>query len=243
VRPGRRADLQVCVRPGRRADLPPSPRLRRTAVALAEAGQVCLLQSPACMITDRPRRLEGFSYVGLQRYFVTTCTAYRQPIFSDAAIANETHERILDTSREFEFAIAAYCFMPDHLHLLLMAQSEQSDLPRLMKQAKQVTGFDYRRQHENRCGNRVITIGSCAMMRRRWPSCGTSWRIRFAPDSQRNWASGHRLDPMCTRGRSRLRRGTISRPKGLHYNYPVCTTTIQRRQRSGNRISATVGHT
>src|SRR5204862_6227293 len=32
------------------------------------------------------------------------------------------------------------------------------------------------------------------------------------------------------RGRSCFRRGTIGRPKGLHYNYPVCTTTIQRHE-------------
>ena len=77
------------------------------------------------MITNRPRRLEGVSYVGLHRYFVTTCTAYRRPIFNESLVAKEV----------------------DHLHLLLMAQSEQSDLPRFMKHAKQVTGFDYRRQH------------------------------------------------------------------------------------------------
>jgi putative transposase len=99
------------------------------------------------MMTNRPRRLDGVSYVGLHRYFVTTCAAYRRPIFNESLVAKEVDERILQVSAEFEFAIAAYCFMPDHLHLLLMAQSEQSDLPRFMKQAKQVTGFDYRRQH------------------------------------------------------------------------------------------------
>jgi putative transposase len=99
------------------------------------------------MITNRPRRLESVSYVGLHRYFVTTCTAYRRTIFNESPVAKEADERILHVSAEFEFAVAAYCFMPDHLHLVLMAQSEQSDLPRFMKQAKQVTGFDYRRRH------------------------------------------------------------------------------------------------
>jgi hypothetical protein len=39
------------------------------------------------MITSRPRRLAGVSYVGFQRYFVTTCTAFRKPIFADNTIA------------------------------------------------------------------------------------------------------------------------------------------------------------
>jgi putative transposase len=99
------------------------------------------------MIAHRSRRLDGVSYVGLARYFVTTCTAYRRPIFTDASIANDAYERVRHVSREFQFAILVYCFMPDHAHLLLIAQSERSDLKRFMKKAKQVTGFHYRRQH------------------------------------------------------------------------------------------------
>ncbi len=34
--------------------------------------------------------------------------------------------------------------MPDHVHLLLIAQSEDADLTRFVKHAKQVTGFAYR---------------------------------------------------------------------------------------------------
>src|ERR1051326_7068344 len=99
------------------------------------------------MITDRPRRLEGFRYIGFQRYFVTTCTAYRQPVFSDAAIARQAHDTFRELSTRFEFAIVGYCFMPDHVHLVLIADSAQSDLPRYMKVAKQATGSEYRRRH------------------------------------------------------------------------------------------------
>jgi REP element-mobilizing transposase RayT len=71
------------------------------------------------MITDRPHRLTGVSYVGFQRYFVTTCTAFRKTLFNDHALATEVIQQILQLSREFEFAVVAYCVMPDHLHLLL----------------------------------------------------------------------------------------------------------------------------
>jgi putative transposase len=99
------------------------------------------------MITNRPRRLTGVSYVGFQRYFVTTCTAFRNDVFYDYALGTETIQQILRLSREFEFALVAYCLMPDHLHLLAEGRSEQADLERFVKQAKQDTGFAFRRTH------------------------------------------------------------------------------------------------
>ena len=37
--------------------------------------------------------------------------------------------------------------MPDHLHLLVIGDSEQSDLREFVRRFKQVTGFAYRREH------------------------------------------------------------------------------------------------
>jgi putative transposase len=99
------------------------------------------------MITNRPRRLQGVSYVGFQRYFVTTCTAFRRSVFTDMALATDTIQQILQLAREFEFAVVAYCVMPDHLHLLLEGQSEQADLERFVIRVKQNTGFAFRRTH------------------------------------------------------------------------------------------------
>jgi putative transposase len=96
------------------------------------------------VITDRPKRLTGVSYVGLQRYFVTACTAFRKPIFKDDTVATQVISRILATGDRFGFAVVAYCAMPDHVHLLLIAQSEDADFTRFVRQAKQTTGFWYR---------------------------------------------------------------------------------------------------
>jgi len=101
------------------------------------------------MITDRPRRLIGVPYVGLQRYFVTACSSHRRPVFSERQVATETLTRILDTARELQFAVVAYCLMPDHVHLLVVAESEQCDLERFVKRFKQLTGYSYRRTHED----------------------------------------------------------------------------------------------
>jgi len=55
------------------------------------------------MITDRPRRLTGASYAGLQRYSVTFCTAFRKPIFDDHAVGRDAASQILQTARESQF--------------------------------------------------------------------------------------------------------------------------------------------
>jgi putative transposase len=43
------------------------------------------------------------------------------------------------------FRLLAYCFMPDHLHLLVEG-SGASDLARFIKAFKQETSFDYKRR-------------------------------------------------------------------------------------------------
>jgi putative transposase len=47
------------------------------------------------------------------------------------------------------FAILAYCFMPDHLHLLVEGTSEDSDLLAFVHTLKQRTAYEYRRSHSD----------------------------------------------------------------------------------------------
>ncbi len=44
-------------------------------------------------------------------------------------------------------ALVAYCFMPDHVHLLVYGTSETSDLRAFVVDFKKVTGFEYRQRH------------------------------------------------------------------------------------------------
>src|SRR3954452_9272836 len=99
------------------------------------------------MITCRPRRLDRVSYVGFQRYFVTTCTAFRRRHFSDLDLGRVTATQILQSAGHHDFDVIAYCLMPDHVHLLLASKSESADLARFVKYAKQITGFRYRQSN------------------------------------------------------------------------------------------------
>jgi len=48
-------------------------------------------------------------------------------------------------ARSTGFGLLAYCFMPDHLHLLVEAP-EGGDLARFIKVFKQASSFDYKRR-------------------------------------------------------------------------------------------------
>ena len=100
---------------------------------------------PSGVHTDRPHRLKGVSYIGFQRYFLTTCTAFRKQIFNAANVVGDVHHELQQCAEALEFEITAYCFMPDHLHALLTAASQQSDFCGLVRRFKQVSGFHYKK--------------------------------------------------------------------------------------------------
>ena len=89
----------------------------------------------------RPRRLTHYSYTGPQQYFLTICTFERRRHFVSRATVSIVNEQFLRTATDFEFAILAYCFMPDHLHLLVEGVSERSNLPQFVSLGKQRAAF------------------------------------------------------------------------------------------------------
>src|SRR5439155_11397867 len=75
-------------------------------------------------MSDRPHRRPDFSYGGIHQYSLTFCTLQRHRVFVTAVIVEGSLDKISRAARDHEFAILAYCFMPDHLHLLVEALSE-----------------------------------------------------------------------------------------------------------------------
>jgi len=87
--------------------------------------------------------LKTFDYVGRHRYFLTFCTFERRTLFvTDAAVTN-VRTQFLRAADNERFAIIAYCFMPDHVHLLVEGQSHDSDACRFIARAKQLSAFHY----------------------------------------------------------------------------------------------------
>ena len=95
------------------------------------------------MITGRPERLPGFTYLGPHRYSLTFCTYRRLRHFESADCVARTLSNIVRAAERERFAIPAYCFMPDHLHLLVEGLHDSSDLRAFIKRAKQHSGYHH----------------------------------------------------------------------------------------------------
>jgi len=91
-------------------------------------------------------RLKNFTYVGQYRYFVTICTD--KTVGQCFSIANkQVVEKLIEIlkliSSQYNFKVWAYCFMPDHLHLLVEGENPTSDFKKFISLFKQVSGFYY----------------------------------------------------------------------------------------------------
>lgn len=102
------------------------------------------------MFTERPKRLQAFSYVGIHQYFLTRCTVERAPHFKLAECVHLALSQIRLAADDQRFAIPAYCFMPDHVHLLVEGTCDSSHLKTFVKLAKQRAAYHPRRQHGSR---------------------------------------------------------------------------------------------
>lgn len=93
----------------------------------------------------RPRRLDPADYRGYRAYSLTICTYNRTRPFTDSDIVHQTLLQFLRTAVEQRVEILAYCFMPDHLHLIVIAHGANTDLQRFVRLAKQCSGFAFTR--------------------------------------------------------------------------------------------------
>ena len=88
-------------------------------------------------------RLKGFSYKGPYRYFLTICCHDRNEYFIDAGLVVKMLELLKATAVQEGFYVWAYCFMPDHLHLLIEGKREDADMRQFVSLFKQKTGFRF----------------------------------------------------------------------------------------------------
>jgi len=85
-------------------------------------------------------RLKGFDYAGPYGYNVTVVTRRRQPVFRNASIVEIALEALERACRQHGFTLHAYCFMPDHVHLLVSGGTD-SRLPDFVHLFKQLSSF------------------------------------------------------------------------------------------------------
>lgn len=93
-----------------------------------------------------PPRLESSNYVGCRCYFLTFCTYQRSCVFERWSVTESAIRQLRNCCDKSEFAVIAYCFMPDHAHLLVEGLSKESNLEELVRVWKQCTAFHAKRE-------------------------------------------------------------------------------------------------
>jgi putative transposase len=89
-------------------------------------------------------RLQSFSYTGLHRYSLTICAHKRTRVFVNRDAVDLVVLQLTQTADRSAFAVIAYCFMPDHLHLLVEALSDKADLGEFVRVFKQRSAFHWK---------------------------------------------------------------------------------------------------
>jgi len=106
------------------------------------------------MFIRKPTRLRHFDYVGEYRYLFTLCTEDRRRVFLDPAVVEPTLLDFVRSAEAEQIAMAAYCFMPDHLHVLAIGLTEASDARRFVGSAKQRSGYRHARDQQQKLWQR-----------------------------------------------------------------------------------------
>jgi len=88
-------------------------------------------------------RLKSFDYTGSFAYSLTLVTGKRLPHFRVAETVESCLEVLQEACSRYCFQCIAYCFMPDHLHLLLVGK-EEANLPTLVRHFKQISAFRFK---------------------------------------------------------------------------------------------------
>lgn len=91
-------------------------------------------------------RLKSFDYAGPYAYSVSCCARDRKPHLSQKDTIDVILCCLEEVSAQFGFSVYAYCFMPDHLHLLLVG-TENSSLAKFMTLFKQRTNYAFKKEH------------------------------------------------------------------------------------------------
>jgi putative transposase len=95
--------------------------------------------------TGKPALLKKFDYIGLYRYFLTFCTFERRVRFTSGERVDLVRTQFSRSAMDEHFAILAYCFMPDHVHLLVEGLADSADCRTFIKRSKQLSGFHYKK--------------------------------------------------------------------------------------------------
>jgi putative transposase len=101
-----------------------------------------------------PKHLPDFPYVGRLSYSLEFTTENRDPLLKDDAAIDLVVQQFLRAARETSYAIVAYCLMPDHGHLVIDGERDDSDCLAFIKRAKQYSAYYFKQAFGQRLWQR-----------------------------------------------------------------------------------------
>lgn len=95
-------------------------------------------------------RLKDFPYKGEYRYFITISTFDKQAYFQESSKVDLCSEFLNNLSVNYNFKIWGYCFMPDHLHMLIEGITKSSDMIKFVSMYKQKTAYSFKTEYNSK---------------------------------------------------------------------------------------------
>ena len=93
-------------------------------------------------------RLKTFDYLGFHRYFLTICTYERARLFVNDQSVELVLPQLSRTTDDQRFLVIAYCFMPDHVHMLVEGNHPTADFREFVRIFKQRSSFVWKQRNE-----------------------------------------------------------------------------------------------
>ncbi len=101
-----------------------------------------------------PTHLRDFPYIGKLSYALEFTTEQRALLLKERPAIDLVVQQFLRAARERGFVIATYCLMPDHAHLVVDGERDDSDCLAYIKAAKQYSGYYFKHAYRQRLWQR-----------------------------------------------------------------------------------------
>jgi len=97
----------------------------------------------------KPNRLDRAVYSVPYAFSLTIVTEGREPVFQQQRFADRGMWALKRAAERNDIAVLAYCFMPDHLHLLVHLKTPGSSVIEFARYFKQLSGYHYKHETGN----------------------------------------------------------------------------------------------
>jgi putative transposase len=115
-------------------------------------------------IRRKDRHFPDICYSGEVSVSITACVQNGRPVFEKSEIVATFVDFLRESANLNQCIVPVYCFMPEHLHMIVQGLTETSDANRAVKRFKQRTGYWFQRIRKQ-YGRRIFTITSFGGMK------------------------------------------------------------------------------